>query len=99
MSLKIILRLYKITDPWTFRHALSEVAFGHIRTLAARHPRTKFVSIVGDKCIPNYPDRLLPTLFIYRKGEIVNQQVAWGASKPHTIDGEHTCMVVYHTTW
>ncbi|OCB86561.1 thioredoxin-like protein [Sanghuangporus baumii] len=67
-------------------HVPSERAFNYIRTLASRHPRTKFVSIVGDKCIPNYPDRHLPTFFIYRKGEIVNQQVAWGADRERGLE-------------
>ncbi|KAL5511973.1 PLP2 [Sanghuangporus vaninii] len=67
-------------------HVPSERAFNYIRTLASRHPRTKFVSIVGDKCIPNYPDRHLPTFFIYRKGEIVNQQVAWGADRERSLE-------------
>ena len=65
----------------------SERTFSHIRTLAERHPRTKFVSIVGDKCIPNYPDKNLPTLFVYRKGEIVNQQVAWGMNQERKLEG------------
>ncbi|KAF8919203.1 thioredoxin-like protein [Mucidula mucida] len=51
----------------------SERAFGHLRTLAAKYPRTKFVSIVGDKCIPNLPDSRIPMIIIYRKGEIRNQ--------------------------
>jgi len=44
------------------------------------------VSIIGDKCIPNYPDRNLPSFFIYRNGEIVSQQVAWGADKERIIE-------------
>ncbi|EST06538.1 Phosducin, thioredoxin-like domain protein [Kalmanozyma brasiliensis GHG001] len=44
-------------------------------TLAAKYPATKFVSIVGDQCIPNYPDRNLPTLLIYRNGELHRQIV------------------------
>ncbi|KAI5116564.1 hypothetical protein M0805_001549 [Coniferiporia weirii] len=67
-------------------HVPSERTFNHLRTLASRHPRTKFVSIVGDKCIANYPDRHLPTIFVYRKGEIVNQQISWGADKERTLE-------------
>ncbi|KAJ8093609.1 Proteolipid protein 2 [Marasmius tenuissimus] len=59
----------------------SDRAFEHVRTLAARYPRTKFVSIVGDKCIPNLPDSRIPMFIIYKKGEILNQVVAWGADR------------------
>ncbi|KAK0458513.1 thioredoxin-like protein [Desarmillaria tabescens] len=59
----------------------SERTFEHIRALATRYPRTKFVSIVGDKCIPNLPDSRIPMLIIYRKGEIRNQVIAWGSDR------------------
>ena len=55
--------------------------------LAQRHPHTKFVSIVGDKCIPNLPDARLPMLIIYRKGEVLNQLVAWGADRERRVEG------------
>lgn len=48
---------------------------GYLDTLAVKYPATKFVSIVGDQCIPNYPDRNLPTLLIYRNGELHRQIV------------------------
>lgn len=48
---------------------------GYLDTLAAKYPSTKFVSIVGDQCIPNYPDRNLPTLLVYRNGELHRQIV------------------------
>jgi len=67
-------------------HVPSATTFDHLRKLAAQYRKTKFVSIVGDKCIPNYPDHNLPTIFVYRKGEIVTQQVAWGSSKPRSLE-------------
>ncbi|TFK72371.1 thioredoxin-like protein [Pluteus cervinus] len=66
----------------------SEVATTHIRTLAARYPRTKFVSIIGDKCIPNLPDTRVPMLIIYKKGDIRQQITAWGADRPRKLEGE-----------
>jgi hypothetical protein len=66
----------------------SDITSRHIQTIAARYPRTKFVSIIGDKCIPNLPDVRIPMLIVYRKGEIRNQVVAWGASRSRTIEGE-----------
>lgn len=66
----------------------SEQTLGHIRILAQRHPRTKFVSIVGDKCIPNLPDSRQPMLIIYREGEVRNQIVAWGGDRERRLEGE-----------
>ncbi|CAE6449958.1 unnamed protein product [Rhizoctonia solani] len=57
----------------------------HLKTLAARYPSTKFVSIIGNKCIENYPDRHLPTLFFYRNGNPVSQVTAWGTDRPRTL--------------
>ncbi|KAF7356697.1 Thioredoxin-like protein [Mycena venus] len=76
----VVCFLYKDGQP------ASERTFTHIRTLAARHPRTKFVSIVGDKCIPNLPDSRVPMIIVYRKGEIRHQVVAWGADRERTVD-------------
>lgn len=46
-----------------------------IAILACKHKATKFVQSVGSNCIPNYPDRNLPTVFIYHEGELVTQFV------------------------
>ncbi|KDR81906.1 hypothetical protein GALMADRAFT_58747 [Galerina marginata CBS 339.88] len=65
----------------------SDRAFQHIRGLAKRYPRTKFVSIVGDKCIPNLPDSRVPMFIVYRKGDIRQQIVAWGADRDRRLEG------------
>ncbi|KDQ59635.1 hypothetical protein JAAARDRAFT_126998 [Jaapia argillacea MUCL 33604] len=65
----------------------SDRTSSHLQTLASKHPRTKFVSIVGDKCIPNLPDTRIPMLIVYRKGEIKNQIIAWGADRERRIEG------------
>lgn len=70
----------------------SDRAHVHVRTLASRHPRTKFVSIVGDKCIPDLPDSRVPMFIVYRKGQIVTQITAWGLGRERTLEGE--CSVV-----
>ncbi|KAJ9087828.1 Proteolipid protein 2 [Entomophthora muscae] len=44
-------------------------------TLATSYKATKFVKIIGDLCIENYPDRNLPTLLLYNKGELISQLV------------------------
>ncbi|RIA86258.1 thioredoxin-like protein [Glomus cerebriforme] len=47
----------------------------HLSTLAEKHKATKFVKIIGDQCIPNYPDKNLPTLLIYGYGDLQQQLV------------------------
>lgn len=44
--------------------------------LAAAHPASKFLSIPAGLCIPNYPDKNVPTLLVYRNGEMLGQVVA-----------------------
>ena len=66
----------------------SQLVSGYLVMLAAKHPGTKFVSIVGNQCIPNYPDRNLPTLLIYRRGEIRRQIV--GLRPEIGLDGMNT---------
>ncbi|KAG5339721.1 hypothetical protein C0989_003971 [Termitomyces sp. Mn162] len=72
----------------------SDRAFQHIRLLAERYPRTKFVSIVGDKCIPNLPDSRVPMIIVYKKGEIRNQIVAWGADQERRIEELEAILLV-----
>nr|GAT46767.1 predicted protein [Mycena chlorophos] len=84
----VVCFLYKDSIP------RSDRAFGHVRTLAARHPRTKFVSIVGDKCIPNLPDSRVPMFIVYKKGEILNQVVSWGADRERTLDELELLLIV-----
>ncbi|KAJ8581974.1 hypothetical protein M405DRAFT_700197, partial [Rhizopogon salebrosus TDB-379] len=38
----------------------SDRTFEHIRNLASRYPHSKFVSIVGNKCIADLPDSRIP---------------------------------------
>ncbi|KIJ63285.1 hypothetical protein HYDPIDRAFT_92787 [Hydnomerulius pinastri MD-312] len=64
----------------------SDRTFVDLRTLAGRYPRTKFVSIVGNKCIADLPDSRIPMLIIYRKGEIRNQLIAWGADRERRLE-------------
>ncbi len=47
----------------------------HIAQLAAKFPATKFLKSVSTTCIPNYPDRNLPTFFIYFEGDMKGQLV------------------------
>ncbi|RPD59265.1 thioredoxin-like protein [Lentinus tigrinus ALCF2SS1-7] len=76
----VVVFLYKDGIPHSDR------AKNFVDIIARRHPHTKFVSIVGDKCIPNLPDERLPMFIIYRKGEVLNQLVAWGADRERRVE-------------
>ncbi|KAI0700528.1 thioredoxin-like protein [Cerioporus squamosus] len=76
----VVVFLYKDGIP------ASDRAKNFVNELAQRHPHTKFVSIVGDKCIPNLPDARLPMFIIYRKGEVLNQLIAWGAEREARVE-------------
>ncbi|KAF9972608.1 hypothetical protein BGZ73_004233 [Actinomortierella ambigua] len=69
----VVVYLYKDYLP------ICKLMSAHLATVAARNRATKFVKIIGDQCIPNYPDRNLPTLLIYGHGDMKMQLV--GASQ------------------
>jgi len=71
----------------------SDRAHVHVRTLATHHPRTKFVSIIGDKCIPDLPDTRIPMFIVYRKGQIVTQITAWGLGRERTLEELETLLI------
>ncbi|KAI9101142.1 thioredoxin-like protein [Phlyctochytrium arcticum] len=43
---------------------------GILDRLAHKYPATKFLKIVADQCIPNYPDKNTPTLLVYGEGDL-----------------------------
>ena len=47
----------------------------HIMNLASKFPEVKFLRSVSSVCIPNYPDKNLPTIFIYNEGDMKKQFV------------------------
>lgn len=65
----VILHLYKQGIP------LCALINEHMRNLAPRFPTVKFLKSISTTCIPNYPDRNLPTIFIYFEGELKKQIV------------------------
>ncbi|KAF6040118.1 PDCL3 [Bugula neritina] len=73
---------------WVIVHVYSEgiplckLVNQHLVQLAARFPTTKFVKGRASVCIPNYPEKNVPTLFIYRNGDLKKQWVG-----PHEIFG------------
>lgn len=47
----------------------------HLSQLAVRFPATKFIKAIATTCIPNYPERNLPTIFVYYEGQMKKQFV------------------------
>lgn len=54
----------------------------HLNQLAAKFPYTKFLKADAKTCIANYPERNLPSVFIYFEGEMKKQFVG-----PHELRG------------
>jgi len=65
----VVLHLYKQGIP------LCALINEHMRYLAAKFPAAKFLKSISNTCIPNYPDKNLPTIFIYFEGELKKQLV------------------------
>lgn len=45
----------------------------HLTTIARKFPATKVLKSISNTCIPNYPDKNLPTIFVYFEGEMKSQ--------------------------
>ncbi|KAJ3273483.1 hypothetical protein HDV01_004403 [Terramyces sp. JEL0728] len=60
-----------------FQHSVPDSKFmgAVLDRLAAKYKATKFLKIVADMCIPNYPDKNVPTLLIYGEGDLRKQIV------------------------
>lgn len=65
----VVVLLYKDAIPD------SRVLEGVMDRVAPKHKATKFLKIVSDQCIENYPDRNVPTLFLYHEGVIQKQYI------------------------
>ncbi|KAI8812995.1 thioredoxin-like protein [Cladochytrium replicatum] len=69
----VVLHLYQSHVP------ASQLLGAHLTTLARKYPTVKFLSIVADRCIENYPDNLVPTMLVYGNGELTVQAVGLAA--------------------
>ena len=58
-----------------FRIPLCALVNQHLARLAAKFAATKFLKSISTLCIPNYPDRNLPTIFVYYESEMKGQMV------------------------
>ena len=55
------------------RHYLSAYTLVMLEQLARKFCDVKFLQIESTECIPDYPDRNLPTLFVYRDDDLLAQ--------------------------
>jgi len=60
----VVLHLYKPMIP------LCTMINNYMHSLSRKFPAVKFLRSVSDTCIANYPDKNLPTLFIYYEGQL-----------------------------
>ncbi|XP_019878055.1 viral IAP-associated factor homolog [Aethina tumida] len=65
----VVLHLYKQGIP------LCALINEHMRHLAVKFPTVKFLKSISTTCIPNYPDKNLPTVFVYFEGEMKKQLI------------------------
>lgn len=65
----VVLHLYKEGIP------LCSLINQFLQRLAAKFPATKFLRAISTTCIPNFPDANLPTVFVYKGGEMKRQMV------------------------
>jgi len=72
----VILHLYKQGIP------LCALINQYMTNIAAKNPDVKFLKSISTTCIPNYPDRNLPTIFVYYEGEMKKQLAG-----PHNFRG------------
>ncbi|KAG5896342.1 hypothetical protein JTB14_005822 [Gonioctena quinquepunctata] len=63
----VVLHLYKQGIP------LCALINEHLKYLALKYPTVKFLKSISTTCIPNYPDKNLPTIFVYFEGDLKKQ--------------------------
>ncbi|XP_043491271.1 viral IAP-associated factor homolog [Polistes fuscatus] len=63
----VVLHLYKSGIP------LCSLVNQHLASLASKFPATKFLKSISTTCIPDWPDRNLPTIFVYYQGSMVKK--------------------------
>ncbi|RQM29695.1 hypothetical protein B5M09_012239 [Aphanomyces astaci] len=62
-----------------------------LRVIAGRHRDVKFVSIQSQVCVENWPLRNLPTLFIYKDGNLATQMLTLSKLKGLNTRVEGNC--------
>jgi len=65
----VVLHLYKSGVP------LCSLINQYLVSLSSKYPQIKFLKSVASVCIPNFPDRNLPAIFVYHEGDLKSQLV------------------------
>lgn len=65
----VVIHVYKPSIP------ICKLVNQHFSALASKFPQTKFLRSVSSLCIPNYPDKNLPTIFVYHENDLKKQFV------------------------
>ena len=47
----------------------------HLTKLAKKFPAVKFLRSISSSCIPNFPDKNLPAIFVYYENDLKGQLV------------------------
>merc|ERR1719474_2357515 len=68
-GIMVVLHLYQQGVP------LCALINQYMTRLASKFPETKFLRAISKTCIPNYPDKNLPTIFVYYEGGMKGQMV------------------------
>lgn len=63
----VVLHLYKQGIP------LCALINQHMTNIARKYPVVKFIRAISTTCIPNYPDKNLPAIFVYFEGSMKDQ--------------------------
>ena len=57
------------------RYDRCQILHERMIAMARKYPMLKFVRIRGKDCIPNYPEKHIPTLLVYHNGTMIKQWV------------------------
>lgn len=66
--------------------------------LAMRYPSTKFIKAISKQCIPNYPEKNVPSIFIYYEGQIKKQIIGSVELRGEKLSAEGTLVLTTHLT-
>eukprot|EP00891_Asterochloris_glomerata_P001654 jgi/Astpho2/1654/e_gw1.00032.114.1_t len=86
----VVVHLYKdgVSECATLQQCFDE--------LAEKYPRTKFLKIYSTDCIPNYPDRNLPTTLIYKDTKCIQHLIGIGAFGGPKVNPERVAFALNH---
>ena len=62
-----------------------------LQELAKKYPQTKFLKIISTECIPNYPDKNLPTVLIYKDTKCVQHLIGLAQFGGRRLTPERKC--------